>query len=270
MQVVTARFVAPDLNVYQLLHFMYGKHRALQAALLDLVQRNLLQVNDDETMTIYAWRYTAPETESNPLIPALLATPDGAVVEYETIAMDWYRQQDFSSNLETLSERVYPHASYVSLFSVLIPAGGIGIIRIIQGVVNDRPVGALLTEMILMLVGFFIIKLFCSKGNLVFEKAKEWLEQKAAGGTLHADNTVAGFAVNGYDVLAGVTAGAILVNLFTLYPPVMPDRTVIWKERTDPGGSCSSGSDYGSTSSCSSTSSCGGGSSCGGCSGSSD
>jgi uncharacterized protein (TIGR04222 family) len=247
---------------------MYGKHRAFQTALVDLFRRNLLEVNDNNNIIVYPGRYQAPPTEINPLIPGLLAQQDGAVVYYKLISMDWYQRESFSHpGMERLDALVYPKQSLVSKCWMLLPAFAMGILRILQGWVNDRPVAFLFLEIIAIVVTVVIMELGLSKGNRLFDQAEAYLLEGTANGNLHGDAIVGDFAKAGSKALVNLSIGAVLAGIFVAYPIVLPG-TVLLTQNTNTDGGCSS------TDSCSSGgggggSSCGGGGGCGGCSGSS-
>lgn len=250
-------------NIFQLTHRVYGKERALQTCVVDLYRRNLVSVNDDGKIEVHKNNYQVPEKEENPLIPALLVKAGGSSVQYKTIANDWYKQKSFEhpaiEQLALLTIKEPWYKRNIAIVIVLI----IGLARIQQGLLNNRPVGFLFLEMIAMVVIAVVISSYLSINNLVLNKLKQLLHDKAGSNQLHADEVVNDYAINGQQVLSWLPATLMLAPMFTLFP-VPPVRSS--------GGGDNSGGDGGSScgssgSSCSGGSSCGGGGGCGGCGG---
>jgi uncharacterized membrane protein YgcG len=107
-----------------------------------------------------------------------------------------------------------------------------------------------------------IISYKFSTNELLNNKLKEQLLEKAGNKQLHADDVITDYALNGQRVLDWLPAGLMLGTMFTLFP--VPPASGWDNSNSDTGwdsgssgSSCSSGGD----------SSCGSGGGCGGCGG---
>ena len=81
-----------DASIFQLTHFLYGKHRAIQTAIVDLMRRNLLQHAHDHYFYVNQHRYMKADHEQNPLVEELLHETK-ETVNYEMIACNWYNEE---------------------------------------------------------------------------------------------------------------------------------------------------------------------------------
>lgn len=254
---VVENAIPANVNVYQLTHFLYGRHRAFQTALVDLLSRNLLTVNENDDLVVHPARYQAPATEHNPLLPGLLQLTEGDVVNYELISMHLYNEAAFTNTaIEQLNKVLYPKESLLVTRWMFVPAIVVGILRIMQGWSNDRPFGFLLMEIIAMIALGVLIEWPITKGNLLFKKGEAYLKQHSATAyTLAGD-----FAIKGGKVLLPVAGGAVLATLFAPYAAVLPAKAFTGSVFSfTPGGTGSTNA--GNRSSGSS----GGGAGCGGC-----
>jgi uncharacterized protein (TIGR04222 family) len=248
-------------NIFQLTYMVYGKERAIQTCLLDLYRRGLVSVDDNREIVIHRNNYQAPEKEENPLVPALLAEADGSSVPYGIIADTWHERQSFEQ--PGIGQLLLLHNKKESRlqksWSILI-VFFIGLARLIQGMINDRPVGFLVLEIIAFIIASVVMSSWLTTANVVKNKLKQLLVNKAGSNQLHFDEIVNDYAVNGKSVLDWLPATLMLAPMITLFPapPVKPSGGAEW----------SGGSDISSGSSCSSGgSSCSGGGGCGGCGG---
>jgi len=237
-----------DLNIFQLTQFVYGKNRALQAALIDLYRRELISI--EETKIIgHQNKYRTPEKEENPLIPALLVNSDESWAYYTDIET-WYKQQSFVhpaiEEIFRLSEENEPKRKRYLIIGIVLL---IGLARILQGWNNDRPVTFLFMEVIALVVAAALISYGFSTKTYAYQKLKELLLDKAGSKRLHPDPVVNDFAINGKQVLDWQLESVIV--LF----PVEAQQTY----SSDSSSSSSRDSSCGSS---------GGGGGCGGCSGS--
>ncbi|MEO5684975.1 MAG: TIGR04222 domain-containing membrane protein [Chitinophagaceae bacterium] len=244
-----------DVTVFQIAKFLHGRHRAIQTAIVDLIRRNLLTVNNDKRMVIFSDHYIASAEEQNPFIEALLKEPNGSTINYEEITVRWYREELFDHPaLENLAATINPATRFSVtgiLYAALIVMGGL---RMIQGLYHQRPVGFLLVEVIVLTVFLGIVIKWLSTKSLLFRKAEALFKERLLQDKGYQDSLVNEFVINGTPSIAGFAEGFLLASVFSAYGPL--ER----RFGTDAAGSsCSGGS-----SSCGGD---GGGGSCGGCGG---
>ena len=261
-QVVADHFPA-NASVFQVCKFLYGRHRAIQTAIVDLIRRNLLKVNSDQSMFVFSDNYVPVANEQNPLTEALAKEAHCSKVYYEGIATNWYPGTNFNhpafENLYAFANRTTPFVQKGLFYVLLIGMGGL---RIMQGVYNQRPFMYLFIEILVLGIALYLLSNFLSLKSRVFKNAAVMYKQKTAPQLLYTDAVVADFAANGPGAIAGFSEGILLGAVFSAYPAIN------WRSNnTNGGGSCSScsggtgdsgggGSDGGG---------CGGG--CGGCGG---
>jgi uncharacterized protein (TIGR04222 family) len=245
-----------DLNIFQLTHFVYGKDRAVQTGLVDLYRRELVSIAERKIVG-HQNKYRAPEKEENPLIPALLVNPDESWAYYTDLDTWYKRQKSFVhpavEKIFKLSEENEPRRKrYLVIGIVLV----IGLLRILQGWNNDRPVVFLFMEVIALGVAAGLLSYGFSTKQYAYLKLKALLLDKAGSKRLHPDPVVNDFAINGKQVLDWLPATIMLESVIVLFPVEPP--SVISNDSSSSGSSCgSSGSSCGGSS--------GGGGGCGGC-----
>ncbi|OQP53714.1 glycine-rich domain-containing protein [Niastella populi] len=258
-----------EATAFEIARFLYGRKRAMQTAIVDLIRRNLLVLTTDKLFLLYPHRYVKPENERNPLIPALLKD-DRSSVTYDSIIEQWGKDvPEEHSTLQQLHELANRKESFFKKYNFLIIPFAIGIARFIQGVANYKPVSYLFVEiMVLLLVTSLVVKAFSGK-TAMFKRISEKAKTRNEFGWLYDDKVVADFAMKGNDAISGFSDGIVLIGLFGMLP--FFDRTAntltnFWEDlgygATSDGGECGS-----SGGGCSGGGSCGGscGGGCGGC-----
>jgi uncharacterized membrane protein YgcG len=266
LQRIVDDYFPGDMNIYQLSHLVYGKHRAVQTGVIDLYRRNLLTIADNGDITVHNKKYVAPPKEENPLVPGFLAERDGDTINYEMIAVNWYTASPFEHpRIELLNRLTYGKEPWNTIYLVIIMTVGIGAARVFQGIYNDKPVIFLVLEIIaLTLITLYLDKKLI-RDNALLQKIEEQLWQKAGSGSLSHDSIVSEFAASGHSALAGIGAGVLLSSVFSSYV-VPPLDTYV---NSDTGSASRRSNSCSGAGSCSGGSSCGGGG-CGGCGGGGD
>jgi uncharacterized protein (TIGR04222 family) len=244
-----------DATIYQLAQFLYGKHRAIQTAIVDLVRRNLLSVSRDKSFILQKNRNHTFENDPNPLMNGYLEEISPHL-KYEMIAFNWYNEKQVSHpSLEYLHQLANRKESRFKRFNFLWLPFVIGILRILQGAVNGYPIGFLVVEMFVCFIIALLVENMYSLKSILFRKVTELSKAHNDHHLLHDDHVVTDYALNGTRAIQLFSDGLIMTGIFAAYPIVVSRRG------TDAGGwvfsSCSSGGDGGG--------SCGGG--CGGCGG---
>ncbi len=262
VEAITTNYLPNDATVFQMAKFLYGKHRAVQTAIVDLIRRNLLKVNNDNSLFVFNDKYHPDKNEENPLVQALLQQPHCNKTDYETIALNWYREDLFShptlDNLYEFSRREKPFLQHGIFYVVLITTG---VLRMIQGMANQRPVVFLFVELLVMVIVLNIVMKRSSVKNTVFKKAQLLFSEKIQQQKAHTDYLINNFVVNGPSAMAGFAEGMLLMALFTSYDPLAGRE---WRTSSSSDWSTDTGS-----SGDSGGSSCGSGG-CGGCGGGGD
>lgn len=245
-------------SIFQIAYHFYGKHHAVQAALLNLIDNGFLVVSKKKKKMEVGAR-SGLETDhylsTNPFVSSVMKYQVAKEIPYEKVEEKWFDASDFEHvGLYHLSAA--PRLRLPSLtVKVLL---GLGAARFVQGLYYHRPVGYLLLEMVVLLVAFGLAK-------VVWEKHKSPLAilKPLYTETIREQSIARAYVFNGRAALASISAG-------TLFAQVLPR----YDQKDEPmsssctGGSCSS-------SSCSSSggSSCGSScssSGCGGCGGGGD
>jgi uncharacterized protein (TIGR04222 family) len=253
---LVAQHFPTDASAFQIAQFLYGKHRAVQTGIVDLIRRNLVGLTYDKRFSVHKKRYSQTDNEQNPLIPGLL-NEQCDDVNYQAIANEWYNEETTRHPaLQKLYLLAYYEESFLKRYHVLLIPFTVALARLFQGTSKDKPVGFLIVEtVVLFVVSIFITWLF-SRKKMVFDKAKALTKDNQVIGA--NDAVVSDFAMNGTYAISGFAEGVLLATVFAPFPVLDHIR----KNRANfscsscSGGGCSGGDGGGG---------CGGG--CGGCGG---
>ena len=263
-----------NASIFEYTQFLYGTKRMIQTAILDLVRRNLLEVATDGTLMVYNNRYIKTGSEENPMIIGFLQE-ERSQVTYETIINEWYKEKPpgfaILQQLHELGDRKI--SIFKRNFLLLLPILA-GTARIIQGMVNDKPVSYLILEMIALLIVCLIVVRKFSRKAMLFKKATYASQVRQHMGLLYEDKVVSDFATKGYEAINGFSDGLVLIALFGTLPfwDQMSEKVDSYLSNLSADfsyhnthGDSGSGSSCGSGGGCGS--SCGGGcgGGCGGC-----
>lgn len=254
---IADRYLPSDANPYQLAAFLFGKNRAVQTAVINLLNRDLLALNADGTFRVKRIDAAALPSEDNPLMGGREKEVNPKEVPYERMVAQWYDPyKTFHPALHVLEKFIFTDKMIYWIPYVFIML--VGVARCIQGAMNDRPFGNLILEMIIATVIYrFGIRLMADRKQVVFDKAVKFYKTQ---------DIPMLYALKGPTTIRHFTDAALLTAAFgATLTEIYRDRDrEIFTSSGDGGSSCSSGS------SCSGGgSSCGGGG-CGGCSGGGD
>ncbi|MEO5889436.1 MAG: TIGR04222 domain-containing membrane protein [Ferruginibacter sp.] len=237
---------------YQAANFLYGRHRAYQVALVDLLKRDIIDTAGEAYKLTTAPGYD-PQKEQNPLLPALIENI--AVGDTFTYQQGWAMVDDGKLQNDSF-EQLTGLSKKVDYQKLVVPGIvlAVGFARLFQGMANEKPVTFLVFE-----IGFFslialMIAAQYSYTYLVFKYSKQtWMNHNNNG---YSDNILNNFSLLGVSAIAGYAEYGSLTRVFGSEAPERKN-TSGW----DSGGtsSCSSGGDGGGGGGC------GGG--CGGCGG---
>jgi len=240
-----------DASAFQMADLLYGRHRALQASIIDLTRRELIEVKRGSSFQVKKARFRTYPDEQNPLITAYVETEDDSIHSYDDLYDKWYKQGNFSHPaLVALDKFGRRPESFARVYLFHLAFYAMLLIRCTQAMVNDRPYILLLLEAAVLSVLFFVAQRSFSKSSLIRAGVKERLERLVSKDA----ELVSKFALEGIPAMNGLTEGVLLTALFATYTPVSS-----WSS-SDGSSSCSGGSSCGGGS-------CGGGGGCGGCGG---
>jgi uncharacterized protein (TIGR04222 family) len=262
-----------DINFYQKTEFIYGHHRAVQAAIVDLVQRGFLEVLSYKRFRIRNEHYERLQNETNLLMDWLAGEKHGALISYDEIASNWYEEARFTHpmlrNLQEFAYRENPFWPANWMWFVILV---FGFIRLMQGTYRGMPVSYLVVEMALLIILSLIVRALFVRRILIFKWVEEVFEQQTFNDQVHPDAVVNHFAVRGHYALSNISSGAVLGSFFAGY--ALTNHSSIFGSRYGRGtvtGGCGSGGGCGSSGGDGGGGgSCGGGGGCGGCGGGGD
>lgn len=240
-------YLPDDINVFQGMYFLYGTHRALQTAILDLLSKGWLTLPSrnyfDNNIRVYN-----TEGSINPLVAGLRKMDGSEKVSYETL---YYSVMDFGSvqhhKLQQIKGTIRYQRWYQYIFLSL--AVFLGVARVVQGAANGKPVGYLLLMMLVLAMIYLVVSVSFDcmlhlnnaiKNNMVnSEKDKAVFEKD--------DYLMHNFCKTGIGALKHYEEYAVVATMFAIYTPVKP----YYSNGSDgSSGGCSSG--------------CSGGGGCGG------
>jgi hypothetical protein len=250
---ITVVHFPEDVSAFQMANFLYGKHRAIQTAIVDLVKRGLFTLSKDNSFKIEKTNYSTHQKEANPLIIPFEQEPDGSLHTYNNILETWYDKMDFFHPVLTAFDKL-AHRRQLFLRFLFFLLYTVPILRMIQGLLNEKPIVLLVLETILISIPFLLLRTIFSRHVFVYAKVKERYNTHVQQITTPHAQIVPGFAMNGLSAIAGFAEIGFLAGIFGVYAEASNYRN----------GSNDGGSD--SSSGCSG-SSCGDGGGCGGCGG---
>jgi hypothetical protein len=249
-EVITDYFPA-DVSAFQMADLLNGRHRALQASIIDLARRELIEVTKDNSFQVKKAKYRIYPKEENPLITAYAEAEDGSIHSYDDLYDKWYKQGNFSHPaLVALDKFGRRPESFARAYLFHFAFYAMLLVRCAQAMINDRPFILLLLEAAILSVLFFVARRSFLKSSLIRASVKERLERLVSKDA----ELVSKFALEGIPAMNGFAEAALLTGIFATYTPVSS-----WSS-SDGGSSCSGGSSCGGGS-------CGGGGGCGGCGG---
>lgn len=232
---------------WQAIKFLKGPHGCYQAALIELIRLGKVEVHEKKLLL----KNTIPGAEAyeNPLWENITRE----VAEGETFS---YERGFSVFDLEKIKhpgfEKLFRLSKKVDYEKFIIPGLVLsaGLLRLLQGLANNKPVNFLVAE--IMLTGFALVAINAaySYTTLVFKNVKDiWSQDNELG---YSKDLAVNYSILGILAISGFAEYTALDKLFTLKTP----------ERNGSGlsgcSSCTGGSSCGSG--------CGGGG-CGGCGG---
>ncbi|TDH18513.1 hypothetical protein EXU57_23230 [Segetibacter sp. 3557_3] len=244
-----------NISVFEAAECLHGNEWVLRTAIVDLVSRGVIEVQDSKKIRISRADFL-PE-DNNPLV-TLCQQNEGRELSYHDIRSEW--KQSGTPASSTLN-KVYDVASKEiavrePLDKVYLPLAiiGIGLIRVIQGIVNDRPIYFLLLEIIGFLLMMLVIYKDCSWFYAFEDELKNLCLDKINLSRKPQDEVVTNFAVTGNVAISAFGQAALLSSIFLLSTTAEGacGGGAADGGGVDGGGGCGSG--------------CGGGG-CGGCGG---
>ncbi|WP_205509051.1 hypothetical protein [Longitalea arenae] len=259
-QLVTEQFPT-DATPFQIAQFLFGKHRAIQAGIVDLLRRNLIGLTNDNRFILHRNWYSKPVNEQNPLIPGFLNEQYDSI-NYEGIATEWYNEEAIKHPvLQKLYHLAYHKEPLLKEYHLLLIPYAVLVIRFIQGLVYHKPLWNLFSECFILVFVSAILTSALSRRKMVLLKAEKLAKELQHDGSLYSDQVVSAYSMFGNDTLTWFAEGAALTAIFAPFPVLNHDKRSVTNSSCSSCSSCSgSGGDGGGG--CSGGG-CGGG--CGGC-----
>jgi len=260
-QIASANF-PEDITPFQLAAFLYGRDRAFQTSLVDMVKKGVLEVREDQRFVIRNQNYQPQPDEQNPLASALAAEKDGSDYSYKELRKKWMDQKKFSHPmLAALEKYAYGKRGHLRDYAFQAAFWIMAIARFIQGLQNHRPVGFLILEAgTLFMIFAFIIRLN-SRRAMVCKIIDNLYLGRLKDQNQNIDLVVGEFALAGVPAISGFAEGVLMANIFGAFTSTGYRST--WGGWVIGTGNCGSGSSCGGGGG-----GCGGGGGgCGGCGG---
>lgn len=234
-------------NTFQLARYIYGRAKAIEAAVVDLVSKGILVTERDGKMVFHPSKYKGEEREKNPIVSGLVAAyREGNLLTLKDVAAhyesDRTRHEGLQHLYQTVNQKDY--GRFLTPGFVIL----IGLLRAGQGMANDKPVQYLVMMMIAGGILLLILAALLSAKELlkrIFNR--RYNEQQLV--LPQEQNLLGQFVFLGLATLAGSYAFANLETTFRQH-----DRSTAGADASSGCGSSDGGS------------SCGGGG-CGGCGG---
>ena len=224
-------------TIFQLAYFLFGKNRAVQTAIVDLVRRKLLVVTNDKLFLVYKERYVLPDNEQNPLIPALLKE-ERTCITYDRIVYVWqYEKQLQHPVLHPIQLLADRRKIFQKRYGLLLLPLVMGVARFMHPM-TDYLAGVFFWEVLLLGVMYWALIKHVSGGGMVRWKARQLLNQQRETEVLYPYSIVTNFALEGSDAINRYSDGLALIEIFNLGPFIdrVSDATMTFLEYSSADG----------------------------------
>lgn len=256
VQTIREKYFDESADAFQITRYVFGRKRSINTAIVDLVDRKILQPENYNNFLFLAGNYHYAAAEKNPLIRELIKTRNGnRAVTYNEITNMYDPETSYHPLLEE-SFKLFERKDYLK-FSVAVFITIIGVARCIQGSANNRPIGYLVWMIILFLLISAILYYKSGYRNIFAGLMKSKYQKKELGQQFAQPSMVNEFAFIG---IAALSTSYLYNNLENTFRRNNYDGHSYGPDTSSWGSSDGGGSDGGS--------SCGGG--CGGCGGGGD
>lgn len=260
---IAIRHLPSNANAYQLAAFLFGKNRAVQTAIINLLNRNLLAINASGNFRIKRRQteYYPLPNEENPIMDGWEKEVDYMDVPYRRIVDQWYNpDKTRHPALQVLERFVFTGKKVYLLFYLFVLL--VGLARCIQGIYNDKPVSLLFTQVVVIsAIYWFIYKFIPNRKKAIFDKAVSQYD---------CTDIPMLYALKGPTTIEHFTDAELITAAFgtTITEIYRQGDREIFSNDNNSGNSCGSSGTGGG---CSSGGGCsGGGGGCGGCGGGGD
>ena len=219
-------------TIFQLAYFLFGKNRAVQTAIVDLVRRKLLVVTKDKLFLVYKERYVQPENEQNPLIPALLKE-ERTCITYDRIVYSWHDNKLFDHPvLQPIAQEADHRKIFQKRYCLLLLPIIIAVARFMQPVSNYLA-DIFFWEILLLGVVYWALLKHVSGGSMVRWKARQLLNTQRETEVLYPHSVVTNFALEGSDAINRYSDELALIELFNLGPYIDRVSVGIYERNED-------------------------------------
>jgi hypothetical protein len=217
-QIAAANF-PEDVTPFQVAFFLYGKHRAFQTSVVDMVKKGLLEVTEDQHLIIRNHQYEAKPDDPNPLITTLSTEQDGTVYNYKDLLEKWMDQKKFSHPvLNALEKYAFGRRGALRDYAFQAAFGAVFLIRIAQGISNRHPVAFLVLEFVMLLIIFLFVVRLHSRRAMVCKIIDGLYLDRLKQPDPRTDLVIGEFALAGIPAIGGFAEGVLLSGMFGFYP----------------------------------------------------
>lgn len=144
------------VNPYQLSRYAFGRNRAVETAIVDLVERTILEPRKHSLFIFHPDHWQSTTGEQNPVIHHLLKTySKGEIVSYTDLQVAY--NEELTQHPD-LARSLYAMEKRNNLkYAVIALVGIVWVARTMQGLVNDQSVGYLFAMAVFFGIAFAII-----------------------------------------------------------------------------------------------------------------
>jgi len=215
---VAAHFPS-NATIFQITRFLHGKERAIQAAIIDLLRRELLMLTADRFFLVNKHRYIKPEKEGNPLVEFLLKE-ERSCVSYDRIVYVWDYEATANDPMRKLKLLANHKEPFLKRYHVLLLTYVTGIARIFLEISNGNRLDNLIIEMMVFTLVCIGLMKIVSRKSLVKRRVKHMIKTPKGIRLLHGDYVVYEFALKTKEVIKRYADGVVLAEVFGLRPVI--------------------------------------------------
>ncbi|WP_081152179.1 hypothetical protein [Niastella vici] len=217
-----------NATIFQITRFLHGKERAIQAAIIDLLRRELLVLTTDRFFLVNKHRYIKPVKELNPLVEFLLKE-ERSCVSYERIVYVWdYEATANDTAMRALKLLANHKEPFLKRYHLLLLPYLAGIARLFLEISNGNKLDNLIIEMMALVLACIGVMKIVSRKSLVKRKVKQMIKTPKGIRLLHGDYVVYEFALKRKEVIERYADGIVLADIFGLGPVADRISNAIW------------------------------------------
>lgn len=243
---VEAKFPG-NASPLELVACLWGNERAIATSIVNLVNKGLLKVQEDERFIVQSPHLLRIQPGINS--QSLIELRQGTKLSYKELVEKLYTNCDFKNGVLQKMETIVTSAR-TPVNPLVWAFFAIGFARLIRGLVLKHPIEYLVVEICLFSLLFLFLDAFNSSIDIYLGEIARVGRQKLKSFEQLDDKLLSDFATRGSEAITSLAAGALLTSLFITHTSfITTDQSAAEKKETS-GSSCG-----------------GGGCGCGGCGG---